>query len=248
MGGQRGGIGWGVNFVHQGDSVYATWYTYDLDGAPLWLSALAVRQGTSNVYTGPIYRTSGPRFDNYNAAEIQTEAVGAATITFADGNNVNFGYTTNGTGDLPVVTQAKQLTRFSFAANGGVVCRAPLPTCGTGPPLALLPPEPSAAPGDDFVDPVTGHRIVRLSRLENGGASFYFTQNEFNCRGNKLVFDNAHGSPGRWLYSIDLETFDIQPLASAENYLLFEVVAPKRNEVLHLGSDWTLRATNLDTH
>jgi oligogalacturonide lyase len=65
---------------------------------------------------------------------------------------------------------------------------------------------------------------------------------------NKLVFDNAGASPGRWLYSIDLETFDFQPLASAENYQLMEVVAPRRNEVLHLGSDWTLRATNLDTH
>jgi len=120
-----------------------------------------------------------------------------------------------------------------------------LVVCNPDPPLALLPPE-RAAPGDDFVDPVTGHRIVRLSRLEDGGASFYFTQNEFNCRGNKLVFANAYA--GRWLYSIDLETFDIQPLANAENYLLFEVVAPNRNEVLHLGSDWTLRATNLDTH
>jgi len=119
--------------------------------------------------------------------------------------------------------------------------------CDAGPPPALLPPEPSAAPGDDFVDPVTGHRVVRLSRLENGGSNFYFTQNEFNCRGNKLVFANAHGSLGRWLYSIDLETFDIQPLASSEAPIM-EVVAPKRNEVLYLGSDGTLRATNLDSH
>ena len=119
--------------------------------------------------------------------------------------------------------------------------------CDSGPPLALLPPEPSAAPGDDFVDPVTGHRVVRLSRLENGGSNFYYTQREFNCRGNTLVFANAHGSLGRWLYSINLETFDIQPLASSEA-LGFEVVAPKRNEVVYLGSDGTLRATNLDTH
>lgn len=28
--------GWGVNFTHQGDTIFATWFTYD-DGTPLWL-------------------------------------------------------------------------------------------------------------------------------------------------------------------------------------------------------------------
>jgi len=121
--------------------------------------------------------------------------------------------------------------------------------CDTGPPPALLPPE-RAAPGDDFVDTVTGHRIVRLSRLENGGSSFYFHQNEFNCRGSKLVFANAHGPMGRWQYSIDLETFDIQPITKSEDPVpITEVVAPKRNETLTLDSDGTtLLATNIDTH
>ena len=116
--------GWGVNFAHQGDSVYATWYTYDVDGTPLWLTALAPRQGATDVYAGKIFRTSGPRFDNYNPALIQKSEVGAATFTFADGNHVAFTYTTNGTGGLPAVTQTKQLTRFLFAANGGTVCQS----------------------------------------------------------------------------------------------------------------------------
>ena len=116
--------GWGVNFAHQGDSVYATWYTYDLDGAPLWVSALAPRQGTSNVYSGALYRTSGPRFDQYDPTQIQTSNVGTATFTFTDGNHATFAYSTNGTGGLPAVTQTKQLTRFLFAANGGTVCQS----------------------------------------------------------------------------------------------------------------------------
>src|SRR5262249_49423379 len=129
-----------------------------------------------------------------------------------------------------------------------IMCAPTARVCDAGPPLALLPPEPSAAPGDDFVDPVTGHRIVRLSRLPNGGRSFYFHQSEFNCRGNKLVFGNVHSPIGRWLYSIDLETFDIQPVARSDGgTAIMEVVAPKRNEVLHLGSDGSLQATNMDT-
>ncbi len=35
--------GWGVNFAHQGDQVFATWYTYDTAGNAYWLSMLAPR-------------------------------------------------------------------------------------------------------------------------------------------------------------------------------------------------------------
>ena len=58
--------GWGINFAHQGSSVFATWYTYDVDGMPLWLSALASRVGAGDVYMGTLYRTSGPRFDAFD--------------------------------------------------------------------------------------------------------------------------------------------------------------------------------------
>ena len=37
--------GWGINFAHQGDQVFATWYTYDMAGKAWWLSMLANRTG-----------------------------------------------------------------------------------------------------------------------------------------------------------------------------------------------------------
>ncbi len=104
--------GWGVNFAHQGDSVFLTWYTYDSGGAPLWLSALTQRQGATNVYTGALLRTSGPRFDNYKASDVvmPIPAVGTATLTFANGNSATFHYTTNGNGGLPAgVDQTKSI-------------------------------------------------------------------------------------------------------------------------------------------
>ena len=39
----------------------------------------------------------------------------------------------------------------------------------------------------DWIDPDTGHRIIRLSR-EDGSQSSYFHQNEFTPDGRKLIF------------------------------------------------------------
>ena len=122
-------IGWGINFAHQGNYLFATWYTYDAKGAgnnpPMWLSALLQRQGASNVFTGAITRTSGPRFDNYKASDVvqPIPTVGMATVTFTDGNSATFNYTTNGNGSLPAgVNQTKAIVRFPFGA-GGTVCQ-----------------------------------------------------------------------------------------------------------------------------
>ncbi len=31
--------GWGINFTHQGNTIFATWFTFAVDGQPLWLVA-----------------------------------------------------------------------------------------------------------------------------------------------------------------------------------------------------------------
>ena len=113
--------GWGINFAHQGNAIFATWYTYDVNGAPLWLSVLATSSGAG--YSGTLYRTAGPTFSNYDSSQWAATAVGTATIAFTDGNHASFGYTTNGQGGLPAATQSKSITRFAFATTGGTVCR-----------------------------------------------------------------------------------------------------------------------------
>jgi YVTN family beta-propeller protein len=119
--------GWGVNFAHQGDHVFATWFTYDSSHAPLWLSALLQRQGTSNVYSGPMTRTSGSCFNNYKATDVAQATVGTATVIFANGDNATFNYTTNGNGGLPAgVNQSKAIVRFQFGP-GGTVCQQTVP-------------------------------------------------------------------------------------------------------------------------
>jgi hypothetical protein len=117
--------GWGINFAHQGDQIYATWYTYDAKVAgnnnPLWLSALMQRKA-ANVFTGPIIRYKGTRFDNFKATDVGQTTVGDATLTFVDGNNATFRYTTNGSESLPIVDQTKSITRFLFVQPAGTTC------------------------------------------------------------------------------------------------------------------------------
>ena len=79
--------GWGVNLNHQGNTIFATWFTYDVDGAPLWLVATAPATG-GNTFAGDLYSTTGPAFGAipFVAASVDATKVGTATFSFTDGN------------------------------------------------------------------------------------------------------------------------------------------------------------------
>ena len=107
--------GWGINFAHQGDIIFATWFTYDRDGTPLWLSATALKSSPS-TYSGTLYRTSGPAFNavSFDPTKIVATAVGNVVLAFTDGNTASFAYTVNGE------TQTKQIARQVFRTPGTV--------------------------------------------------------------------------------------------------------------------------------
>jgi hypothetical protein len=110
--------GWGINLTHQGDTIFATWFTYDVDGTPLWL-AVAAPKTAAGVYSGTFYRTTGPPFNAvpFDPTKVSASPVGTATFTFTDGNRGMFNYTING----PTQTQqTKPITREVFAAPGTV--------------------------------------------------------------------------------------------------------------------------------
>ncbi len=110
--------GWGINFAHQGDTIFATWFTYDTTGKAWWLSMTAAKVAW-NSYTGTLYETRGPAFNAipFNPALVTRTAVGTGTLSFADSNNASFAYTVNG------VSQTKAITRQVFG---------PLPVCTFG--------------------------------------------------------------------------------------------------------------------
>jgi serine protease len=110
--------GWGINFTHQGNIIFATWFTYDVDGSPLWLSVTANNTGPG-VYSGQLFRATGPAFSAvpFDPTQVVQSPVGTATLTFANGNAATFDYTVNG------VAQSKQLTRELFAPPAGTLCQ-----------------------------------------------------------------------------------------------------------------------------
>ena len=110
--------GWGINFAHQGDTLFASWFTYDFDGTPMWLVATA-NKDAPGVYSGDLYRPSGPRFDAYDKSRFAPNPpVGTMKLTFADGNNAKFDYTVKLPGMAIAITQSKPITRQIFTAPG----------------------------------------------------------------------------------------------------------------------------------
>ncbi len=88
--------GWGLNVNHQGDIVFATLFTYDTNGTPMWLvMSRGDRQGTSDTYSGPLFRASGPRFDANPFPAAHSTQVGTMTIAFS-GDSASLTYSVNG--------------------------------------------------------------------------------------------------------------------------------------------------------
>jgi hypothetical protein len=109
--------GWGINLAHQGNQIYATWYTYDVDRSPLWLASL-MTAGGAGTYTGALLRFNGPAFSTVpyppSAAPL---TVGNATLTFSNGNAAFWSYTIGST------SGSEPMSRFLFAEPAGTVCQ-----------------------------------------------------------------------------------------------------------------------------
>jgi len=105
--------GWGMNIVHQGDTIFATWFTYDVDGSPLWLSTSA-QKVDEGVYAGQLLRTTGPAYSAtpFDPALVVRTPVGDATLRFHNSSAAFFEYT------IGEVMQSKRMTRFVFQAPG----------------------------------------------------------------------------------------------------------------------------------
>ena len=116
--------GWGVGLAHQGDILFVTWFTYDLDGTQMWLVGPDVRRTTGNTYAGTLYRTTGPAFNAVPFGAFTVNAVGTATFNFTGASSGTFTYTVNG------VTQSKAITRQIFDTP---------PTCSAGGAPAATP-------------------------------------------------------------------------------------------------------------
>jgi hypothetical protein len=103
--------GWGININHQGNVIFATLYTYDLDGSPMWLDMSDGERQADGSYTGALYRATGPAFDGSSAGPFSPVQVGTMRIAFTGPDSANLTYTYNG------IAVAKSITRTPFAAQ-----------------------------------------------------------------------------------------------------------------------------------
>jgi len=99
--------GWGLNITHQGNLIFATWFTFGQNGEPVWLLMVGTRVAPG-VYSGNIEQTTGIPLSKMNWTQAYTTdvIVGTGTLTFTSGDRGRFDYTAYGfTGSKPIERQ-----------------------------------------------------------------------------------------------------------------------------------------------
>lgn len=102
--------GWGVTIADHETQLFAVWYTYETDGAPLWFT---VPGGTFNAnrtqFSGDLYRTAGPAFGSpFDPSAVVSTRVGTASFEFTPGRPATFSWNIGG------LTSTKQIQRLPF--------------------------------------------------------------------------------------------------------------------------------------
>lgn len=101
--------GWGVALTQQYGTIFATWYTYDGAGQPLWVVASNCPV-VANSCSGKLYRVNGgtPITSAWNGTKKVVTEVGTVQFTFSDANNGVMSYVIEG------VSSSRAITRQSF--------------------------------------------------------------------------------------------------------------------------------------
>jgi hypothetical protein len=95
--------GWGINFTHQSDTIFATLFTFESGAGNsnkgLWLTASMTKQ-SFGVYSGQLVKVTGSAFDAVpfvalNPA-VNATVVGNMRVQFTDGNTGTLTYDING--------------------------------------------------------------------------------------------------------------------------------------------------------
>jgi oligogalacturonide lyase len=106
---------------------------------------------------------------------------------------------------------------------------------------------------DEWIDQSTGHKIIRLTRMQGSSVSFYFHNNPFI--GNKMVFYNSSlEQPGavtdmriqdrtnrnvknKQLYLLDLKTLSVEQLTNQSAPMSGEIVSAKTKQIFFQVAD-----------
>ena len=117
--------GWGLNFVQQGNIAFATLFTYDASGVPMWLfMSRGERQGSADTFSGALYRATGPAFYANPFPSIgpgNLTQVGTMTVAFSGANSGTLTYSVDG------INVSKSITKQVY----GTAAASCSPTTGS---------------------------------------------------------------------------------------------------------------------
>lgn len=103
--------GWGINVAHQGDTLFATLFTYGPDGRGAWYAMSDGRRAAgTRSFSGTLYRTTGPAFNAAPWIAATATPIGTMRLTFRDGNAGTLDY------DVAGVVVTKPIQRQVFAS------------------------------------------------------------------------------------------------------------------------------------
>jgi hypothetical protein len=108
--------GWGINFTHQGTTIFGTLFNYDNAGRDIWLFSAMARQGDGS-FNGLMYFANGPAYFTQPWTPIRTTELGAMTFRPTSGDR---GTLTYNVGSTQIV---KSILRQDFGLANRPVCR-----------------------------------------------------------------------------------------------------------------------------
>jgi oligogalacturonide lyase len=106
-----------------------------------------------------------------------------------------------------------------------------------GVPVSSQNGAPSEPP-TNWIDPDTGHRIIRLTR-EPGSASLYFNQNGYTADGKKMIFTTPAG-----ISVLDLQTHAAKPVVEGKVRV---IVAGRKTQQVYYLQDGAVWGADVDT-
>ena len=125
--------GWGIQFVEEENTIFATMFVYGPDGKPTWYVATLGHAGTL-FWTGTLYATTGPWLGAavFDPSMVTATAVGNMSLSVPLVNQATLTYSVNG---VQVVKVIQRQTLVSLDFNGqysgtlsqtgtGLVCNA----------------------------------------------------------------------------------------------------------------------------
>lgn len=135
--------GWGINFIQQFDTIFATMFVYGADGKTSWYvgSSMVTTPADSSRFTGDLYETTGPWFGTtFNPASVVVRKVGTITFTAtpgALGTTGNLAYSVDG---VDVIKSIQRQTWRTVSVEGSYraqVVSLPLASneCTAGPEI-----------------------------------------------------------------------------------------------------------------